>query len=57
MKKVTITRACFIQGLHYEAGKMAEVTEDEAHILVGMGKAVHGEVKSEAKSETKKKKK
>jgi len=57
MKKVTITRACFIKGLHYEAGKMADVTEDEAHILVGMGKAVHGEVKSEAKSETKKKKK
>ena len=53
MKKVTITRACFIKGLHYEVGKMAEVSEDEAHILVGMDKAVYGEVKSETKKKKK----
>jgi len=57
MKKIKIMRNISIKGVHHAVGKIAEVTEDEAHNLVGMGKAAYDEAKSEAKSETKKKKK
>ena len=53
MKKIKIMRNISIKGIHHAAGKVAEVSEDEALNLVGMGKAVY----DEAKSETKKKKK
>jgi hypothetical protein len=54
MTKIKIMRNLSIKGVHHAAGKMAEVTEDEARNLVGMGKASYDHAKSEVKKKKKK---
>jgi len=54
MKKIKIMRNISIKGIHHAVGKVAEVTEDEAHNLVGMGKAVYDSGKEEVKKKKKK---
>jgi hypothetical protein len=40
VQKVKITRNCSIGGKHYNVGDVAEVIENDAHSLKGMGRAV-----------------
>ena len=40
MVKVRITRDCSIKGQHHGAGTIAELSENDAFLLLGMGKAV-----------------
>ncbi len=54
MKKIKITRDLSIKGVHHSAGKVAEVSEEEAGLLVGIGKAVYDEGKAKAEKKVKK---
>ncbi len=54
MQKIKILRNCAIKGLHHEVGAVAEVSEAEASILIGMGKATASAVKDEVKKKDKK---
>jgi len=40
MVKVRITRDCAIKGEHFGAGTIADLSENDAFLLLGMGKAV-----------------
>ena len=55
MKKIKITRDCFIKGVSYAAGAVADCSEGDADMIVGLGKAVHHS--GEHKDNKKKKKK
>jgi len=54
MKKIKITRDISIKGVHHKAGKVTEVSEEDAHALVGMGKASYDSGKETAKKAKKK---
>ena len=54
MKKIKILRNMSIKGVHHVAGKVAEVSEEEAGLLVGIGKAVYDEGKAKAEKKVKK---
>lgn len=54
MKKIKILRDISIKGVHHSAGKVAEVGEDEAHLLVGTEKAVYENTKAKAEKKEKK---
>lgn len=54
MKKIKVMRAISIKGVHHAAGKVAEVSEEEAGILVGIGKAVYDDGKAKVEKKAKK---
>ena len=54
MKKRKRTRDVSIKGIKHKVGKVAEVSEEDAQVLVGMGKAAYEAGKETAKKAKKK---
>ena len=55
MKKIKITRDCFIKGVSHAAGSVADCSEGDADMIVGLGKAIHHSGEEEVKKKKKKK--
>ena len=55
MKKIKITRDCFIKGVSYAAGAVADCSEGDAELIVGLGKAIHHSGEEAVKKKKKKK--
>lgn len=55
MKKVKITRSCLVKGVHYAKDATADLSDGDADLLVGIGKAVAHECRDQDKKKKAKK--